>query len=166
MPLGSLKSGMPWFGIAVLAVAGAVGGWEWAIICLIVLALLPILEAGILPVFATAGVGLFWLALFCWMGDRRLFFPYSMQYAVQLMCLLRGRVQWPSLTGAGVVVGVFTLIRIAQSASVQVLAVELVIAALVLWCALTVYDTGTRGPVMRVIAAALGSVLAFAGLVF
>jgi hypothetical protein len=48
---------------------------------------------------------------------------------------------------------------------VQVLAVE-IIAAGVLWLAMTAYEPARRGPVIRAKVAALGSVLAFVGLIF
>jgi hypothetical protein len=166
MPLRRLSPAIALSGLAVLATAGAIGGWEWTIICLIVLLALPPRESGVLEVLATTGVGLFWLALFHWTGDRRMFFPYSMQFAVQLACLLRGRVQWAAWKGGGVVIGVFTLIRIAQSASVQVLVVEIIVAAGVLWLAMKAYEPARSGPVIRATVAALGSVLAFVGLIF
>ena len=155
-------------GVIALAAAALYGGWEWALVCLIVLVALWRFESGVLPVLATVGVSFFWLALFHWTGDRRLFFPYSMQFAVQMACLLRGRMAKPAIVGGGSIVLVFTVIRISQSATAAVLIVELAVAgtalALAFALALHAYGRGSREASVRVIAGALGSGLAFAGL--
>jgi hypothetical protein len=151
-------------GVIALAAAALYGGWEWALVCLIVLVALWRFESGVLPVLATVGVSFFWLALFHWTGDRRLFFPYSMQFAVQMACLLRGRMAKPAIVGGGSIVLVFTVIRISQSATAAVLIVELAVAGAALALALQACGRGSREASVRVIAGALGSVLAFAGL--
>ncbi len=147
-------------GIGFVAAAAALGGWEWAVITAIGVVVALGAEMGWQPVVAMGMVGLAWLVLFRITGDSRLFFPYSMQYAVQVACLLKGRVKWPVLSGGGSVVAVFALIRVWQQATLPVLAVELMVAAIVLGAAAVAYGRVKS----RVGAAALGSVLAFAGL--
>jgi hypothetical protein len=149
-------------GIGFVAAAMKLGGWEWALIGAIGLVLALGTDMGWKPAAAMGVVGLVWLVLFQITGDSRLFFPYSMQYAVQVACLLKGRVEWPALSGGGGVVAVFALIRFSQQATLPVLAVELVVAAFVLGAASAAYGRLKS----RVGAAALGSVLAFAGLIF
>ncbi len=153
-------------GIVAVGIAGQFGGWEWALLCLIVLAALWRIESGLVPVIATVGCSFVWLALYYWTGDRRLFFPYSMQLAAQLACLLQGRVRLPAIVGGGSIVAVFTMIRIAQSATTGVLIVELAVAAAALAIALHAYRGSSRNTTARVVASALGSVLAFGGLAF
>ncbi len=148
----------------VVAVATLFGGWEWALMCLIVLVSLWRIEFGVVSVLATVGFSFFWLALYSWTGDRRLFFPYSMQFAVQMGYLLRGRVNHPAIVGGGVLVAVFAAIRTAQLASVGVLIVELVVAAAILVITVHTGGRGSRAASVRVIAGALGSLLAFGGL--
>ena len=163
---GLLSSTTP----AILASATALlvywawGGWEWALLGLVVAAAQwgEQFEAGL--VIATFAVNLLWLLLFQWTGDRRLFFCFAMQCAVQMMYLARGRTARPGLLGGGGLLALFLLIRIWQGASASVLAVELVVAVVIL--------TGIRWPRVgspggwpeRVVAGMLGSTLAFLGL--
>jgi hypothetical protein len=109
-------------GVVFVAVAFVLGRWEWALIGTIGVVLALGTEMGWKPILAMGAVGLVWLVLFRITGDRRLFFPYSMQYAVQVACLLKRRVEWPTLCGGGAVVGIFILIRIWQEATIPVLA--------------------------------------------
>lgn len=151
-----------------IAVAASLlfGGWEWATLCSIVLVTLWRVEFGVVPVLAVVALSFVWLALYSWTGDRRLFFPYAMQFAVQMGYLLRGRVNSPAIVGGGGVVAVFTAIRIAQSATAGVLIVELVVAAVILALTLRTYGRNSRSASIRVVAGAIGSVLAFGGLAF
>mgnify|MGYP007070987550 CR=1 FL=1 len=73
-----------------------------------------------------------WLALFCWTGDRRLLFPFTIACAAEAGLMLRARLRWPMLTGGVVVMAVFTAIRVFQRASFDVLLVELAVAAAIL----------------------------------
>jgi hypothetical protein len=146
--------------IAVAVCSALLGGWEWTLVCSIVLLAVSRRESTIRAILYTAAVGLFWLAIFRWTGDRRMFFPYSMQYAVQMACLTR------SATAGGCIVLLFLLIRIGQSATLGVLAVEIVVAAAVLAISFYVHGPKMRGAEWRARVSAVGSVLAFAGLAF
>lgn len=65
--------------------------------------------------------------------------------------------------GAVWIVSVFSVVRLMQSASLIVLFVELVVAAVAIAVSLAVYQRGLGN---RMVVAALASLLAFAGLVF
>ena len=146
-------------GLAVSVCAALLGGWEWALVCAVVLVAVG-RERTVPAVLYSAAAGLFWIFVFRWTDDRRMFFPYTMHYAVQMTCLTRSR-----MAGASVVLG-FMLIRILQGATAEVLAVELVVSAAVLEISLFIHGPKMRGPRWRARASAIGSALAFAGLAF
>jgi glucose-6-phosphate-specific signal transduction histidine kinase len=150
--------------VAALAIATLWGGWEWAMPCLIGLLVLWRVEFDFLSVLATLGCSFFWLSLYLWTGDRRMFFPYSIQIAVQMVCLLHGRMLMPAVLGGGSVIALFTMVRIAQSASIGVLAVELAVAAATLLIAGYTYGRSSQTLRDRVVAGTIGSLLAFGGL--
>lgn len=150
-------------GMAVAA-AAVFGGWEWALLCSIVLLALWRADFQAASVLASVAVSMLWLALYVWTGDRRLFFPYSMQLAVQMSCLLRGRVERAAAAGGGGIIAVFLAIRIAQSATAGVLFVEFLVAVLAMAISLPVYARSSNSRKSRIFAGALGSALAFAGL--
>lgn len=115
-----------------MSAAALGGGWPWALIASIVLAMLwrtdfraPIVLGTVLP-------GLCWIALYQWTGDRRFFFPYAMQYAAQMAATTTGPPVLREIAGSGSIVLVFALIRIAQSAGARVLLVEIVVASAVI----------------------------------
>jgi hypothetical protein len=109
---------------------------------------------------AAIGGSLIWLTLYCWTGDRRLFFPYAMQFAAQAAYLTRGRL------AAGTIIGAFLLIRVWQAASFGVLAFEFVTALVIGLFVERIYALSGEGTWVRVTAAAIGSTLAFASLAF
>ena len=153
-------------GLIVLALAALYGGWEWVLITAIVLiALLPA-QFHVVSILATVGASFFWLALFHWTGDRRLFFPYVMQLAVQMPYLLQGRSSMPAIVGGGGLIAGFMLIRVTQSATAGVLKVELFVATAILTLLTLLPGNIVQGPRMQVLAGVLGSILAFFGLTF
>jgi hypothetical protein len=105
----------------------------------------------------TSLLSLLWLALFFITGDRRLFFPFSIQYALEAAFF--GRRSF-----AAIAAGAFLLIRIAQAATFKVLAVELAVAIVVLGISLAAYGSKPRGWTARLGWSAFGSLLAFLGL--
>ena len=126
-------------------------------------ALLPWTLVGITALFAGRrnGTGCWvmapaalWFLLFWATGDRRLFFPFSMQLAASLGS------GWHSVW----VVGVFTAIRVLQGASAHVLGVELIVAAAALGAAVLVDKWGPGGVPGRLLAGAAGGVVALVGL--
>ena len=148
----------------VLIAAGWFGGWEWVAPCLIVLAQLSRRRFSVAEVLATAGAGLAWLVLFHFTGNRELYFPYTMQYAVQMAMLSFGGRCWKAGLGGALIVAVFTVARLLQAASAAVLAVELFVAAGVLAIAIAACEPGQGRAASRLAAAAIGSLIAFAGL--
>ena len=157
-----------------LAAAAFYGGWEWVLVCLLVLTVLWRTDFRAASVLASVAPGLCWLALYYWTTDRRLFFPYSMQYAVQMAGLTGGPPAtraFGSVIGGGSVMLVFVLIRVAQSATAGVLLVELLVASAVLAISATVQDQSGRAispsdTMARALVAALSSLAAYAGLAF
>lgn len=146
-------------GLAAVGVAAYWGGWEWAALCVLMLAVVWRAD-GEHRVPAAAGGSLIWLALFCWSGDRRLFFPYAMQFAAQAAYLTRGRV------APGAIIGAFLLIRVWQAATIGVLAFEFVTAVVIAAFVERIYALSGEGKWVRATAAAIGSTLAFASLAF
>ena len=150
--------------LIALSITALYGGWEWALICFVALVTLWSGRFSLVLMLATMGVSFFWLALFHSTGDRQLFFPYAMQFAVQMPYLLHGWGSKAAIAGGGGVIAVFILIRIAQAAPVGVLIVELFVATAILALVVKVCGPKGRGLRTRVIAGILGSALAFAGL--
>lgn len=149
---------------AVLIAAGWFGGWEWVAPCLIVLARLSRQRFTVAEVLATAGAGLAWLVLFHFTGNRELYFPYTMQYAVQMTMLAYGGRLWMAGLGGVLIVAVFTVVRLLQAATAAVLAVELFVAAGIIAIAIAACESGRGKAASRLAAAVLGSLIAFAGL--
>lgn len=129
-----LLNAIPAYLAALLLLGFAIfyGGWPWALMAAIWVVALRTGEDGNGSLLQAAVSGLFWLALFHWTGDRRLFFPFSMQVAASAACRWRVQGKWTAVAAGAVVTAVFTAVRLLQSASAHVLGVELVVAAAVL----------------------------------
>lgn len=149
-------------GILFLSIAGFFGGWPWAVVGVAVLVIHWRHAFTLESVAATFALGLLWIGLYSWTGDRRFFFPYSMQFAVAMAFLLGGRSAW--LASAGIT-ALFAAIRIYQGATPFVLFVEMLVAAIILGAAF--YAKGKTAPTVtsRVVAGTLGGLLAFFGLI-
>lgn len=136
-----------------VAVAYFAGGWEWAVIGALAFAVWWRFGSGrgAIPFSVVSGA---WLLLFAISGDRRLFFPYAMQFAIQTACMM---LALPARVGVGVsMIAAFLWLRIVQQASREVLLFELVVALGLLALALSFHRIETRGAVV----AAIGSILA------
>lgn len=103
---------------------------------------------------STTGTSLLWLALFAATQDRRFFFPFTMHYAAALGQLWRRGL----VAGPAVIVGVFAVIRLVQSVTLPVLAVELAVAAAAVFAAMLCRRFGS------VAATSASSVVALTGL--
>ena len=139
-------------------------GWEWALPFVMVCLPLYRERKALLPILAAIAPGLFWLALFLATGDRRLYFCYSMQFAVQLACRWRARSLRASFAGGSIVIAAFLTVRIAQGATASVLFLELAVAAAVLCISIVLHGPCPHTAARRAAVAALASLLAFAGL--
>ena len=104
-------------------------------------------------VAAAIAPGLVWLAAAGATGDRRLYFCYSMYFAVR-MAGLRG-----GAAGAAMV-ALFLAIRALQTAPGAVLLEEALVAAAILWIALLLHRAARRPTAVSIAA----SLLACAGL--
>lgn len=119
-----------------------------------------------LELAATSFISLLWLLAFVMTGDRRLFFPFTMQFAVQALGYWSLRSQVLGVIAAVGVVGLFSVIRLIQSATLIVLLVEVIVAGVAVWASWAYLRRGSNTQIRRLVAAGIGSVLAFAGLVF
>ena len=133
----------------LLSAAFWLGGWPWAALWALAFALLARQE-GPVQALAAAGPAFFWLALFHWTGDRRLFFPFAMHLA---------QASSPVLLATA-----FFAIRIQQFATLHVLTVELLVAAAVLSIGYAGRRQAPPGLSIRVVASAIVAILALAGL--
>jgi hypothetical protein len=140
--------------LAVATLCLFVGGWPWALIS--ILAFVCIAKFDAEAILLAACVSLLWLVVFHATGDRRLFFPFSIQFALQAGFTRRLR--------CAIVVLPFMLIRVAQGATVKVLAVELAVAAIVAAVSLAGYGRSSGRWQARTGWAGFGSFLAFVGL--
>jgi hypothetical protein len=139
------------------------GGWEWAIMLLTSLLLNRQHLKHPLAILTQTVISLFWLLYFVATGDRRLYFPFTIQLAVQSITIESSN---RSHFTAAMIMGLFTAIRWTQNATLIVLAVELVVAVVAIAVPAYLNHIGNRSTVRRLILCGLGSLLAFAGLVF
>ena len=139
-------------------------GWEWAAPALITLFVLWRRGAGLLEICWALAPGAFWLALFVVTGDRRLYFCYTMLYAVQLARLFGVRGRGQAIGVGSVVIAAFLAIRIWQDATAAVLLVELLVAAGVLALGVVWRGGQAESPAQRAVLSLAASLAAFAGL--
>lgn len=149
--------------ILSVAIAFGFGGWEWATILTASLLSNRRFLTSPLAVIEITSISFLWLAAFLITGDRRLYFPFTIQLAVQALAL--PTFNPPSLS-ATAIVALFSAIRLIQQATLIVLTVELVVAAVAIAIPAYIYRNGKPTPLRRFATATLGSILAFAGLVF
>ena len=148
------------------ALSFLLGGWPWSLVAVVsLLSILSFLKSA--PALAlTSLISLFWLFAFSLTDDRRLFFPFTIQFAVQALVFWSSRSsRMGAIAAAGVVV-LFSVIRLIQSATLIVLLVELIVASVAIWTAAAYYYRGEAGLQRGMMAAGIGSVLAFCGLIF
>jgi hypothetical protein len=149
--------------LAILALTCLLGGWEWLVPAVPACVVLWRRDSSAGSILAATGIGLTWIAFSQWSGDRRLYFPYTVQYAVQTLLLIRGGTMRPA-AGGGLVVVTFAAIRLAQGATARVLAVKLAVAALILGVVAAARQGESPGDGMRAAVAAVASAAAIAGL--
>ena len=142
------------------------GGWAWSLVAVVsLLSILSFLKTAP-PLALTTLISLFWLLAFSLTDDRRLFFPFTIQFAVQAFVFWSSRSRRLGAFAATGVVALFSVIRLIQSATLIVLLVELIVAAVALWIAAVFYRRGEAGLRRGLVTGGIGSLLAFAGLVF
>lgn len=149
---------------ASLPARAVVAGLPWAIVALAASLAIPRQKLNAVSLIGTIGVGLAWLLLFILTGDRRLFFPYTIHFAIQSICLLDARVHRPALLGGGLSIIIFTAIRVVQGATLAVLSVEWIVAAAVLALITAAWRRSSRSSASCSALSLAGSLLAFAGL--
>jgi hypothetical protein len=154
--------------VLFLAIAHVYGGTPWAIVGMIAFMaqIFTQVFSGIRPESLLLVVpSLIWLVLFRVTGNRELFFPYTMFLATGVAVRAVERSPWLGMLGGGAVVTAFMVIRVLQNATTRVLAVELVIAAAILACAVAARSMSERQAILRDAAiVAVSSLLAYASL--
>lgn len=118
-----LASGVP--ALALVIVAMAVGGLPWACISLVGFLAFIAFGANLRDVLMLIWPAMFWLAVFHFTCDRRMFFPFSILFAASLAL----RANWAT---ALEIMVLFLMARILQDATLKVLAVELIVAVVAL----------------------------------
>ena len=153
------------FVLWVLAIALFFGGVAWAQIFLtaIFLRSRPEFRDERLLLMACS---LIWLAIYRWIFDRQLFFPYTMHLASCALLFASSSETWRDYVRGMTVVAVFIAIRFLQGATNRVLGIELIVAAVILAFALCVYQLTPRNAISRVIVVVVASLSAVGGLAF
>jgi hypothetical protein len=114
-----------------LAATQTWGGWPWTLIGVVAICTQILIDARP-QALAMVAPSLVWLALFQGTGNRELFFPFTIHLASLLTLRSAQGSVWLGMAGGGLLVAVFLAIRASQQASVKVLGVECVVAALIL----------------------------------
>jgi len=142
------------------------GGRPWALIALSSLLPLQFLSPRIQTQIASLLLSGLWLAAHQFTGDVRLFFPFTIHFAVQLAIFLPFS-PWRSATlGAGGVILLFTCVRLLQGTSLIVLLVELIVAAVAISVPFALYQAGPPTSLRRISTLFLATLLAYLGLIF
>lgn len=107
-----------------------------------------------------------WLICFFWGHNRELFFPYSIALAACVTLLFEGHSRWPGFFAGACIVALFLLVRFVQQATPQVLAVELVVAIIILIALQAFNSRRSRNQLTSLVLVGLASILAYIGLAF
>lgn len=154
------------FVVASALLASQFGGRPWAAIALCGLLPLRLLVPSIPALLASLVLSSFWLAAHQYTGDVRLYFPFTLHFATQLGALLPFSPARSVLYGSGGIILLFSVIRLLQSASLVVLLVELLVAAVAVGLPLLLFHAGPPTPLRRNASLILSALLAYLGLVF
>ena len=149
--------------VVFLAAAQVFGGPPWTLVGAVAFVALAFGGTRI-TTLALLASSLVWLALAKATGNRELFFPYAMHLASVVACRRSGSSALPGLPGACAVVAAFLAIRVAQQATLPVLAVEFAVAAAILAGAALARLRFPRGPLGDGAIVAASAVLACLGL--
>lgn len=149
--------------VAFLVAAHVVGGPPWVAIGVLAFAVQVAADFRLRPLGGLVPAAA-WMAAHWLTGNRELFFPYAMALAAHLagQCVGRGRL--PAGVAGGLVMAAFLVIRVLQSATVPVLAVECAVATLILAVVVTVLPAAQKRPWGPIMVTAGASLLAYAGL--
>jgi len=129
--------------LGLLAAAQFAGGTPWTVVAAVALVLQA--AAGLTPLgLARLALAFAWLGLTQLTENRELFFCFSMTLAVHLAVLCDSRRWRLGSAAGGLIVAVFLGFRIAQQATLKVLAVEAAVAAVILVVSLLAHQLITR----------------------
>ncbi len=144
-------------------VAQAVGGPPWTLVGVITFVLVAFTRPG-LPLLALAAPSLVWLVLARVTENRELFFPYAMHLAAVVACRLANRTAVWGFLGGAAVVAAFLGIRVAQEATLRVLAVECAVAVAILGGVTIARHRSSRQPAVDAAIIIAAAISAYAGL--
>ena len=139
--------------------ATIIGGLPWACISVFGICILIAYGANWREVLLLMLPAMFWLGVFHFTGDRRMFFPFSILFAASFAL----RANWPATMGIMVL---FLVARILQDATFKVLAVEVLVAVAVLCPVYFAQKKLSPRGQWRSAFAVASSLLAFIGLIF
>jgi hypothetical protein len=148
-----------------LAVAHLFGGPPWVALGVVACIAQVMVDFRLRPLLNIVPA-LGWLAASRATGNRELFFPYAMYLAAHVASQFAGRGWKPVAAAGGTVVAAFLAIRVLQDATLQVLAVELVVAVAILAAVTALLAATGKRPWDEVVLATLASFAAYAGLAF
>jgi hypothetical protein len=121
------------------------GGPPWTVIGAIAIVAMTLGGARI-GSLALMVPSLVWLGLSYSTGNRELYFPYTMYLAGCVALRIAPASRWIGPVGGAAIVAAFMVIRVLQQATVRVLAVEFVVAAVILACVVAARALGRRYP--------------------
>lgn len=149
--------------VVFLAAAQFMGGPPWVLLGAVACGAQVVADFRMLPLtglLPAAG----WLTAHQLTGNRELFFPYAIALAAHLAGQFIGRGRGAAALAGGLPIAMFLAIRIVQSATVPVLAVELAVAAAIHLLAVAALPGAAGLPGGRLAVTATASLLAYAGL--
>lgn len=146
--------------------ASQFGGRPWATIALSGLLPLRLLAPNIPILLGSLLLSVIWLAAHQYTGDLRLFFPFTLHFAVQLALGLPMERPRATFLGAGGILALFCVIRLFQSASLIVLLVEILVATFAIVVPVALYELGAPTQLRRICTVLLAALLAYLGLIF
>lgn len=149
--------------LALLAAAHLLGGPPWVGLGILACVLQAVADFRVGPLVGVAPA-LGWAAAHHLTGNRELFFPFAIYLAAHAAGQFAGRGRPAATVAGGIVVAAFLAIRLLQSASGRVLAVEAAVAAAILAATVAVLPLVPRRPWAVAVVAALASLAAYAGL--
>ena len=149
--------------LAFLAAAHVLGGPPWVAVGAVTCAAQVVADFRLVPLAGLLPATV-WMAAHHLTGNHELFFPYAIALAAHLAGQFVGRGRGAATLAGSLPIAVFLAIRIVQSATARVLAVELAVAAAILTVSVAALPAAARSPWGTLIVTAGASALAYAGL--
>jgi hypothetical protein len=149
--------------VILLAVTQAVGGTPWTLVAMAALIPLGFLRPDVVTI-ALAATCLAWPAATRATGNRELFFLFAMQLAAVVVCRGGRPGAVRAIVGGAAVVAAFLGVRLWQAATPRVLAVETIVAVVILAGSVGARIRASPGWAAEAATVAAASLAAYAGL--